>query len=128
MKIKQIIILSIVAFFCTAEPSVAYEAATLEKVMTELEGANSTLFKKAKKVYKYATINTNEIIEKPLLTKHNKALNAFVDRKNKVSASFTHLELRVLKQACNSFKFAGKKYKVVENYTRQRNAKSLVYV
>ena len=47
--------------------------------MTELEGANSTLFKKAKKVYKYATINTNEIIEKPLLTKHNKALNAFGD-------------------------------------------------
>ena len=124
MKIKQIIILSIVAFFCTAEPSVAYEAATLEKVMTELEGANSTLFKKAKKVYKYATINTNEIIEKPLLTKHNKALNAFVDRKNKVSAKFYASGTEGVKaKLVILFKFAGKKYKVVENYTRAEKCK-----
>ena len=65
MKIKQIIILSIVAFFCTAEPSVAYEAATLEKVMTELEGANSTLFKKAKKF-----TNMPRLIPTKLLRSH----------------------------------------------------------
>ena len=57
----------------------AYEDAKLDQVMGELKTANSALFKKAEKVYAYATKNANEIIEKPLLTKHNKALNGFVD-------------------------------------------------
>ena len=122
MKIKHVIITFFV--FCTVAPALAYEEATLEKVMTELEGANSALFKKAEKVYKYATINTNEIIEKPLLTKHNKALNGFVDRKNKVSAKFYASGTEGVKaKFVMLFKFSGKKYKVVENYTRAEKCK-----
>ena len=97
----------------------AYEEVKFEQVMSELENTNKALFKKAKKVYKYANANTNEIIDKPLLVKHNKALNGFVDRDNKVSAKFyasgtegTGARMVML------FKFGGKKYKVIEDYTR----------
>lgn len=102
----------------------AYEEASLSQVMSELETQNPTLFKKAKKVYKYASVNTNEIIDKPLLVKHNKALNAFVDRQNKMSAKFyasgaegTAARLIML------FKFNGSKYKVVQDYTRAERCK-----
>ena len=102
----------------------AYEEAPLSQVMSELEIQNPTLFNKAKKVYKYASINTNEIIDKPLLVKHNKALNAFVDRQNKMSAKFyasgaegTAARLVML------FKFNGNKYRVVEDYTRAEKCK-----
>ena len=102
----------------------AYEEAPLSQVMSELETQNLTLFKKAQKVYKYALINTNEIIDKPLLVKHNKALNAFVDRQNKMSAKFyasgtegTGARLVML------FKFNGHQYRVVEDYTRAEKCK-----
>ena len=102
----------------------AYEEAPLSEVMGELETKNPSLFKKAIKVYKYASKNTNEIIDKPLLVKHNKALNAFVDRQNKMSAKFyasgskgTAARLVML------FKFNGKKYRVVEDYTRAEKCK-----
>ena len=102
----------------------AYEEVPLSQVMGELKTQNPTLFKKAKKVYKYASINTNEIIDKPLLVKHNKALNAFVDRQTKMSAKFyasgtegTAARLVML------FKFNGNKYRVVEDYTRAEKCK-----
>ena len=124
MKIKKVLITVLICLFCTMASALAYEEATLERVMTELAEANSALFKKAEKVYKYATINTNEIIEKPLLTKHNKALNGFVDRKNKVSAKFYASGTEGVKaKFVMLFKFSGKKYKVVENFTRAEKCK-----
>ena len=79
----------------------------------------SGLFEKAKKVYTYATTNTTDIIEKPLLTRHNKGLNGVIDLKNKVSAKY----FAVGKDGLESklvmlFKFGGEKFKVVKNYIR----------
>jgi len=102
----------------------AYEEVKIEQVMGELETANSALFKKAKKVYDYATKNANEIIEKPLLTKHNKALNGFVDKNNKVSAKFYASGTEgIAARLVMLFKFSGKKYKVIEDYTRAKKCK-----
>ena len=102
----------------------AYEQVSYDKVMIELEAENIKLFKKAEKVYRYATINSKEIIEKPLLTKHNKALNGFIDRNNRVSAKFYErgsdgTEARMIML----FKFGGKKYKVVQDYIRAEKCK-----
>ena len=92
--------------------------------MGELETDNSALFKKAKRVYSYATKNANEIIEKPLLTKHNKALNGFVDKNNKVSAKFYASGTEgIAARLVMLFKFSGKKYKVIEDYTRAKKCK-----
>lgn len=102
----------------------AYEEVPLSQVISELETENPTLFKKATKVYAYATKNTNEIIDKPLLVKHNKALNAFVDRQNKMSAKFyaSGSEGKAARLVM-LFKFNGKKYRVVEDYTRAKKCK-----
>ena len=102
----------------------AYEEAKIDQVMGELEIANSALFKKAEKVYAYATKNANEIIEKPLLTKHNKALNGFVDKNNKVSAKFYASGSEgIAARLVMLFKFSGKKYKVIEDYARAKKCK-----
>ena len=125
MKIVKNTLLTI-CVICSVSifPSFAYEEANLEKVMTELKSTNSVLFKKAEKVYKYSTSNTNEIIDKPLLTKHNKALNGFVDRDNKVSAKFYASGSEGVKaKFVMLFKFDGKKYKVIENFTRAEKCK-----
>ena len=88
----------------------AYQEVPLSQVMGELETENPTLFKKATKVYKYASKNTNEIIDKPLLVKHNKALNAFVDRQNKMSAKFYASGSEgIAARLVMLFKFNGKK-------------------
>ena len=122
--IKQTLLTICVICFVSISPSFAYEEANLEKVMTELKSANSALYKKADKVYKYASKNTNEIIDKPLLTKHNKALNGFVDRDNKVSAKFYASGSEGVKaKFVMLFKFDGKKYKVIENFTRAEKCK-----
>ena len=125
MKIIKHTLLTIcVICFVSISPSFAYKEANLEKVMTELKSTNSALFKKAEKVYKYATINTNEIIDKPLLSKHNKALNGFVDRDNKVSAKFYASGSEGVKaKFVMLFKFDGKKYTVIENFTRAEKCK-----
>ena len=125
MKIfRTTVFLICLALFSSASPSYAYEEVSLDKVMTELKSTNPDLYKKATKVYEYASSNTNEIIDKPLLTKHNKALNGFVDRDNKASAKFyasgsegTAARMVML------FKFSGKKYKVVQDYTRPEKCK-----
>ena len=92
--------------------------------MTELKTTNATLYKKADMIYKYANKNTKEIINKPLLTKHNKALNGFVDRENKVSAKFYASGSEGVKaKFVMLFKFDGKKYKVIENFTRAEKCK-----
>ena len=92
--------------------------------MGDLKTANSALFKKAEKVYAYATKNANEIIEKPLLTKHNKALNGFVDRNNRVSAKFYASGTEgIAARMVMLFKFSGKKYKVIEDYNRAKKCK-----
>ena len=102
----------------------AYEEVKFEQVMSELQNVNPRLFKKAKKVYKYATLNTNEIIDKPLLVKHNKALNGFIDRDNKVSAKFYASGAEGIgARMVMLFKFDGKKYKVIEDYTRAKKCK-----
>ena len=102
----------------------AYEEGKIEQVMGELKTANSALFKKAEKVYAYATKNANEIIEKPLLTKHNKALNGFVDKNNKVSAKFYASGTEgIAARLVMLFKFSGKKYKVIEDYSRAKKCK-----
>ena len=104
--------------------ALAYEEAKIDQVMGELETANSALFKKAEKVYAYATKNANEIIEKPLLTKHNKALNGFVDKNNKVSAKFYASGAEgIAARLVMLFKFSGKKYKVIEDYARAKKCK-----
>lgn len=104
--------------------ALAYEEAKIDQVMGELETDNSALFKKAKKVYAYATKNANEIIEKPLLTKHNKALNGFVDKNNKVSAKFYASGTEgIAARLVMLFKFSGKKYKVIEDFTRAKKCK-----
>ena len=54
------------------QPSFAYQETNYQDVMTKLESQNPALFKLAQKVYTYATTNTTDIIEKPLLTRHNK--------------------------------------------------------
>ena len=105
-------ILMIVSF--SIAPAVAYEEETIEQVMNELKNSNLALFKKANKIYKYAMINTNEIINKPLLTKHNKALNGFLDRENKVSAKFFASGTEGIKaKFVMLFKFNGKKYGIL---------------
>lgn len=102
----------------------AYQEVPLSQVMGELETENPTLFKKATKVYKYASKNTNEIIDKPLLVKHNKALNAFVDRQNKMSAKFYASGSEgIAARLVMLFKFNGKKYRVIEDYTRAKKCK-----
>ena len=104
--------------------ALAYEEVKIDQVMGELETDNSALFKKAKKVYSYATKNANEIIEKPLLTKHNKALNGFVDKNNKVSAKFYASGTEgIAARLVMLFKFSGKKYKVIEDYSRAKKCK-----
>ena len=125
MKIfRTTVFLICVALFSSASPSYAYEEISLDKVMTELKSENSDLYKKATKVYKYASLNTKEIIEKPLLTKHNKALNGFVDRDNKVSAKFYASGSEgIAARMVMLFKFSDKKYKVVEDYTRSEKCK-----
>jgi hypothetical protein len=92
--------------------------------MGELKTANSALFKKAEKVYAYATKNANEIIEKPLLTKHNKVLNGFLDKDNKVSAKFYASGTEgIAARMVMLFKFSGNKYNVIEDYTRAKKCK-----
>ena len=104
--------------------ALAYEESKIDQVMGELETANSALFKKAEKVYAYATKNANEIIEKPLLTKHNKALNGFVDKNNRVSAKFYASGSEgIAARLVMLFKFSGKKYKVIEDYARAKKCK-----
>jgi hypothetical protein len=104
--------------------ALAYQEAKIDQVMGELKTANPALFKKAEKVYAYATKNANEIIEKPLLTKHNKALNGFVDRNNRVSAKFYASGTEgIAARMVMLFKFSGKKYKVIEDYNRAKKCK-----
>ena len=108
MKIVKHTLLNIfVICFVSISPSFAYEEANLEKVMTELKSTNSALFKKAEKVYKYSTSNTNEIIDKPLLTKQQ-ALNGFVDRTTKCLQNSTLQVVRVKAKFVMLFKFDGK--------------------
>ena len=122
--IKQALLTIFVIYFSSASLSFAYDEANLEQVMTELKRTNSTLYKEAEKVYNYATKNTNEIIDKPLLTKHNKALNGFVDRDNKVSAKFYASGSEGVKaKFVMLFKFDGKKYTVIENFSRAEKCK-----
>jgi hypothetical protein len=102
----------------------AYEEVAYDEVMIQLKAENIKLYKKAEKVYRYATNNSREIIEKPLLTKHNKALNGVLDRNNRVSAKFYErgsdgTEARMIML----FKFGGKKYKVVQDYIRAEKCK-----
>ena len=105
--------------FLIIQPAASYQETKYEDVMTKLEAANPELFEKAQKVYTYATTNTTDIIEKPLLTRHNKGLNGVIDLKNKVSAKY----FAVGKEGLESklvmlFKFGGEKFKVVQNYVR----------
>ena len=105
--------------FLSMRPTIAYEVDSYSNVMKELQNQNQQLFKIAEQVYKYATGNTTDIIEKPLLVRHNKGLNGFIDRKNKVSAKYFGVGSDGLKsKLIMLFKFGGKKYKVIENYVR----------
>ena len=122
--IKQTLLTICIICFVSISPGIAYDEVGLEAVMAELKSTNSALYKKADKIYKYASKNTNEIIDKPLLTKHNKALNGFVDRNNKVSAKFYASGSEGVKaKFVMLFKFDGKKYKVIENFTRAEKCK-----
>lgn len=121
-KFSMIFAVLLIATF--SNTSFAYDEKSLSEIMTELEADNPPLFKKAKKVVHYATINTNEIIAKPLLTKHAKALNAFVDRENKMSAKFYAVGTEGKEsKLVMIFKFNGKKYKAIQNYKREKNCK-----
>ena len=106
------------------QASLAYEEISYAEVMAKLEAEHAELHKMAEKIYSYASRNNKEIIEKPLLVKHNKALNGFIDRQNKVSAKFyasgsEGVEAKMIML----FKFNGKKYRVVEMYRRAKPCK-----
>ena len=124
-KIQNVIFALLGAMFLlSAGPALAYEDASFDQVMTELRADNPALHKMAEKIYSYASRNNKEIIEKPLLVKHNKALNGFIDRQNKVSAKFyasgsEGVEAKMIML----FKFNGKKYRVVEMYRRTKPCK-----
>lgn len=118
-RILTAIVAVMVIMVCAMQPSFAYQETNYQDVMTKLESQNPALFKLAQKVYTYATTNTTDIIEKPLLTRHNKGLNGVIDLKNKVSAKYFAVGQEGLKsKMVMLFKFGGKKYKVVENYAR----------
>ena len=107
------------ALFLMTQPSLAYEEVSYSDVMRKLEVENQQLFKMAEKVYIYATTNTTDIIDKPLLTRHNKGLNGVIDRKNKVSAKYFAVGQDGLQsKMVMLFKFGGEKYKVIQNYAR----------
>ena len=119
--IKVLKIMSVVfsLLFLSMRPTIAYEVDSYPNVMKELQNQNQQLFKIAERVYKYATGNTTDIIEKPLLVRHNKGLNGFIDRKNKVSAKYFGVGSDGLKsKLIMLFKFGDKKYKVIEHYVR----------
>ena len=117
MKIMMVISASL---FLNVQSSVAFEEASYSDVMNNLESKNEQLFKMAEKVYKYATTNTSEIIKKPLLTRHNKGLNAVIDLDNKVSAKYYGVGSEGLKsKLVMLFSFNDEKYKVVQNYSRK---------
>ena len=114
----RVIVLFVMSFFIV-QPASSYQETKYEDVMTKLEAANPELFDKAEKVYKYATTNTTDIIEKPLLTRHNKGLNGVIDLKNKVSAKYFAVGQDGLEsKMVMLFKFGGEKFKVVKNYKR----------
>ena len=117
MKIMMMISASL---FLNVQSSVAFEEVSYSDVMNKLESKNEQLFKMAEKVYKYATTNTSEIIKKPLLSRHNKGLNAVIDLDNKVSAKYYGVGSEGLKsKLVMLFSFNGEKYKVVQNYLRK---------
>ena len=117
IKIMMVISASL---FLNVQSSFAFEEASYSDVMNKLESKNEQLFKMAEKVYTYATTNTSEIIKKPLLTRHNKGLNAVIDLDNKVSAKYYGVGSDGLKsKLVMLFRFNGEKYKVVKNYSRK---------
>ena len=114
----RVIVLFLMSFLII-QPAASYQKMKYEDVMTKLEAANPELFEQAKKIYTYATTNTTDIIEKPLLTRHNKGLNGVIDLKNKVSAKY----FAVGKDGLESkmvmlFEFGVEKFKVVKSYIR----------
>ena len=116
--IKMIMVVSAPLFF-NVQSSFAFEEANHADVMNKLESKNEQLFKMAEKVYTYATTNTSDIIKKPLLTRHNKGLNAVIDLDNKVSGKYYGVGSDGLKsKLVMLFRFNGEKYKVVKNYSR----------
>ena len=116
--IKMMMVVS-ASLFLNIQSSVAFEEASYADVMNKLESQNEQLFKMAEKVYTYATTNTSDIIKKPLLTRHNKGLNAVIDLDNKVSAKYYGVGSDGLKsKLVMLFRFNCEKYKVVKNYSR----------
>ena len=119
IKVLKIVSVVFSLLFLSMRPTIAYEVDSYPNVMKELQNQNQQLFKIAERVYKYATGNTTDIIEKPLLVRHNKGLNGFIDRKNKVSAKYFGVGSDGLKsKLIMLFKFGDKKYKVIEHYVR----------
>ena len=117
--IKMMMVIS-ASLLLNVQSSFAFEEASYADVMNKLESQNEQLFKMAEKVYKYATTNTSDIIKKPLLTRHNKGLNAVIDLDNKVSAKYYGVGSDGLKsKLVMLFRFNGEKYKVVQNYSRK---------
>lgn len=116
--IKMIMVVSAPLFF-NVQSSFAFEEANHADVMNKLESKNEQLFKMAEKVYTYATTNTSDIIKKPLLTRHNKGLNAVIDLDNKVSGKYYGVGSDGLKsKLVMLFRFNGEKYRVVKNNSR----------
>ena len=118
-KITPVIMAVLTTLIFWATPSFSYEEASYSDVMAKLETQNEPLFKMAKKVYKYATNNTSDFIDKPILTRHNKGLNAFIDLDNKVSAKYYAASSDGLKsKLVMLFRFNGQEYKVIQLFSR----------
>ena len=118
-NLSKIMAVMTATFIFAVQPSFAYENASYSDVMAKLERSNEQLFKMAEKVYTYATTNTSDIIKKPLLTRHNKGLNAFIDLDNKVSAKYYGVGSKGLEsKLVMLFRFNGEEYKVVQRYKR----------
>ncbi|MGC6518379.1 MAG: hypothetical protein ACON49_10195 [Candidatus Puniceispirillaceae bacterium] len=119
LKTIKNVCLSFALLTVLSQPSLAFEEISYEEVMAILESVNPDLHKQAEHVYLYSTTNVSDIIKKPLLTRHSRNMNGFIDRKNRVSAKYFGVGTDGLKsKLLMYFRFNGKKYKVTEHYAK----------
>ena len=118
-KLKFIIFAALLTL-STAGTSHAFEEVSYQEAMTQLQADNQELHDLAKNVYQYATTNTSDIINKPLLPRHARNMNAFIDRKNRLSAKYFAVGTDGLQsKLIIHFRFAGKKLRVTEYFERR---------
>ena len=115
----KVIFFALLLTLSTAGISHAFEEVSYQEAMTQLQADNPELHSLAQNVYQYATTNTSDIINKPLLPRHARNMNAFIDRKNRLSAKYFAVGTDGLQsKLIIHFRFAGKKLRVTEYFER----------